>query len=54
MKLCSKGLHDLDDQANVYVAPRTGKSRCGPCLRLSRRLHARRSRKAARERKAGS
>ena len=32
MKLCGKGLHDLDDPAVAYIAPYNGQRRCGPCI----------------------
>lgn len=33
MKLCRKGLHDLDDPAVAFIRPSDGKRRCGPCKR---------------------
>lgn len=29
--LCSRGLHDLSDETNVYVRPGTGRRECRPC-----------------------
>lgn len=31
MRLCKRGLHDLDDPENVYVQPSNGIRHCKPC-----------------------
>lgn len=38
MKLCGKGLHDLDDPAVAYIRPSTGERQCGPCMRAYGRV----------------
>jgi hypothetical protein len=37
---CRKGLHDLDDEANVYVTPSTGAEQCLPCKRARQAEYA--------------
>lgn len=44
MKLCKRGLHDLDDPEMVYVNPASGHRQCQPCRLEGMRLAGRRRR----------